>query len=184
MVKYSVYRGDLTKLKVEAIVNAANESGLGCSRRGHCLDAAIHYAAGPKLLEECKLLNGIPTTVAKITLGYNLPCKYILHATGPRISFEGKCDFAALAKTYTNCLQLAKTNNISELAFCCLSTGIFGFPKLESAKVAIDTVISWLNNNEHSFTHIIFDVFTYEDHIIYLKLFEGKNLDVDTLTLL
>lgn len=74
MVTFSIYRGDITKLKVEVIVNAANESGLGCNIPNHCIDSAIHHAAGPELLEECKKLNGIPTGVAKLTKGYKLPC--------------------------------------------------------------------------------------------------------------
>lgn len=134
---------------------------------GHC---GIHLAAGPQLLEECKKLGGIPTTVAKITSGCTLPCKYIIHVTGPQAKND-ICDFDALSKSYINCLNLAQENNIKEIAFYCISTGIFGFPKKESAQVAYKTIKEWLLN-KHSFKQIIFDVFTYEDEMIYQSLIE------------
>jgi O-acetyl-ADP-ribose deacetylase (regulator of RNase III) len=172
MVKFYLYRGDITKLKTECIVNASNESGMGCSIIGHCLDSAIHHAAGYQLYEECKKLGGIPTTVAKITSGFNLPAKYIIHVTGPRASSSSSPDFDALAKSYTNCLEVAKANNIKEIAFCCLSTGIFGFPKKESAKVAYASVRKWLASDSYKFETIIFNVFTKDDYIIYSELLE------------
>lgn len=183
MVKFSVYRGDITKLRVESIVNASNESGLGCNIPNHCIDSAIHLAAGPELLEECKLLNGIPKGIAKITKGYNLPCKYIIHVTGPKISNEGKCDFDMLTKSYIACLEIARTHKIREIAFCCISTGIFGFPKDKSAHIAIKTIKKWLDDEEHSIEKIIFDVFTYEDHSIYQTILSTYKIDFDTLSL-
>ena len=114
---------------------------------------AIHLAAGPELLEECKLLNGITTGVAKITKGYKLQCKYIIHVTGPKITSEGKCDFNMLSVSYIACL---------EIAFCCISTGIFGFPKVGSSQVAIK---NWLDN---------------EDHSIYQTILSGHGIEFDT----
>src|SRR5690242_8499228 len=87
--KIQVYKGDITKLNIECIVNASNSSGLGCHIPNHCIDSAIHLAAGPKLLEECKTLNGIPTGTAKLTKGYNLPAKYVIHCTGPNAENDG-----------------------------------------------------------------------------------------------
>lgn len=180
MVKFSVYRGDITKLKVESIVNASNESGLGCTIPNHCIDSAIHLAAGPELLEECKLLKGIPTGIAKITKGYKLPCKYIIHVTGPKINSEGKCDFNMLSASYIACLEIARTHKIKEIAFCCISTGIFGFPKLESSEIAIKTIVKWLKDRDHSIESIIFDVFTYEDHSIYQTILSSYKIEFDT----
>jgi len=183
MVKFSIYRADITKLKVEAIVNAANESGLGCSIPGHCIDNAIHYAAGSELLEECKTLGGVPTGVAKITKAYNLPSKYIIHVTGPRKTKEGKLDWSKLAESYVSCLKLAKQYKIREIAFCCVSTGLFGFPKRESAELAIQTILEWISKEEHNLDSIIFDVFTYEDHSIYQELLDNHKIEYDSLSI-
>lgn len=139
-------RGDITTLEVECIVNASNESGLGCHIPNHCIDSAIFHAAGPKLLEACMKLNGIPTTIAKITPAFDLPSKYIIHVTGPR-KLDNKCNFDDLEKSYINCLDLARTNNIKEIAFCCISTGIFGFPKQKSAEISLQTVKIWILSN-------------------------------------
>lgn len=193
MVKFSIYRADITKLKIEAIVNAANETGLGCSIRGHCIDSAIHFAAGPQLYEECKKLDGIPTGVAKITKAYNLPCKYIIHVTGPRnaalgtglsLDIESSCDFKMLAQCYISCLEVAKANNIKEIAFSGISTGLFGFPKTNSAIIAVKTIMSWLKESEYKFDHIIFDVFTSEDHFIYQNVLDIEKIEYQSLTII
>lgn len=182
MTTVRLYRGDITKLDVEAIVNATNESGMGCDIPGHCIDSAIHLSAGPNLREECKLLGGIPTGVAKLTQGYNLPAKYIIHVTGPKA--EGKEnqklrhgeDHEMLAQCYVRCLELAVEHNIGDLAFCCLSTGIFGFDKKRAAMTALVTVRNWLNchtlpkgNKERP--RITFVLFTDRDDEIYQELF-------------
>lgn len=160
------YHGDITKLKIQCIVNASNESGLGCNIPNHCIDSAIHYAAGPKLLEECKKLNGIPTGIAKITNGYNLPAQYIIHITGPKNEGEPE-DHGLLSQCYIRCLELAKLNSINQIAFCCLSTGIFGFNKYRAADTAISTIIGWLSVEPSYFDKIVFVTFTKEDYLIY-----------------
>ncbi len=167
MPKFSVINQDITKLNVEAIVNASNVSGLGCTIPNHCIDSAIHLAAGPKFYEECVKLKGIPIGEAKITLAYNLPCKYIIHTTGPQIQKNQTCDYKMLAQCYTNVLNLAKIKKIKQLAFCCISTGIFGFPKNESAKIAIETARNFPYN---CFNEIIFCTYTFEDEMIYNDL--------------
>jgi O-acetyl-ADP-ribose deacetylase (regulator of RNase III) len=172
--KFVIWKGDVTLLPVECIVNAANESGMGCSIPGHCLDSAIHFAAGPELKESCSKLNGIPTGEAKMTPGFKLPCKYIIHVTGPKVTDETpKPNFQKLKESYIACLELANKHKIKEIAFCCLSTGIFGFPKQESADVALNTIQIWLKKHpEHKIEKVIFATYTYEDLDIYTKLFQ------------
>ena len=173
-MKFVIVRTDITQLNVEAIVTASNESCNGCHIPGHCIDSAVHYAAGPKLLEACEKLKGVPTSCAKITPGFNLNCKYILHATGPRAqkTKDGTiiCDFEALANTYIACLDLAAQHNIQQLVFCCISTGVFGFPKEKSAQVATATVRNWMLENAYEFREIVFCVFGYEDEALYRDL--------------
>src|SRR5688572_7270180 len=137
MTTIQIVYGDITKSKADCIVNASNETGLGCFTPGHpCVDNAIHRAAGPELLEECKTLGGIPTGVAKITKAYKLPSKYIIHVTGPKAT-EGKEDHETLFKCYHTCLDLANENKISSIAFCCISSGIYGFNKCRAASTAM-----------------------------------------------
>lgn len=179
MYMISLRYGDITELKIECIVNASNSSGLGCHSPGHpCIDNAIHKKAGKLLLEECKKLHGIPHGSAKITYAYSLPSKYIIHATGPKIGYDKNGtyinanyqDFDLLATTYKNVLEVGKLNNISEIAFCCLSTGVFGFDKKQSSKVAFNTVINWLKKNEHHYKKIVFNTFAEEDYKLYYNL--------------
>ncbi len=176
MVVLSVRYGDITELKIECIVNASNESGLGCHRPNHpCIDNAIHKVAGSQLLEECKKLGGIPHGTAKITHAYSLPSKYIIHATGPKIGFNENGEYIhsnfedhdLLKQTYKNILQLGAYNNIKELAFCCISTGVYGFSKKKASRTAFNTVIEWLKKNKHQYTKIVFNVFTKEDYVLY-----------------
>lgn len=160
-----IVKGDITKLKIDCIVNASNKSGLGCNIPNHCVDSAIHFAAGPLLLEECKKLGGIPTGIAKITNAYNLPCKKIIHVTGPVADeFE---DHELLAQCYKNCMDVANRNKMKEIAFCCISTGLFGFSKKQSCITAHTSVINYLKNNEHNFSKVVFCTFTNEDYEIY-----------------
>ena len=167
---------DICTLDIECIVNASNESGLGCMIPNHpCIDNAIHKNAGPGLLEECKTLGGVPTGVAKITKGHNLPAKYIIHVTGPRIdSMNHKEDHMLLAQCYINCLELAKKYNIRALAFCCISTGIYGYNKKTSSETAYITVMTWLSQNPKSIDRIVFNVFTPEDQKYYTELLESE----------
>ncbi|XP_023073593.1 ADP-ribose glycohydrolase MACROD2 isoform X3 [Piliocolobus tephrosceles] len=164
--KVSLYRGDITLLEVDAIVNAANASLLG----GGGVDGCIHRAAGPCLLAECRNLNGCDTGHAKITCGYDLPAKYVIHTVGPiargHINGSHKED---LANCYKSSLKLVKENNIRSVAFPCISTGIYGFPNEPAAVIALGTIKEWLANNHHQVDRIIFCVFLEVDFKIYKK---------------
>ncbi|XP_050601594.1 ADP-ribose glycohydrolase MACROD2 isoform X3 [Macaca thibetana thibetana] len=164
--KVSLYRGDITLLEVDAIVNAANASLLG----GGGVDGCIHRAAGPCLLAECRNLNGCDTGHAKITCGYDLPAKYVIHTVGPiargHINGSHKED---LANCYKSSLKLVKENNIRSVAFPCISTGIYGFPNEPAAVIALSTIKEWLAKNHHEVDRIIFCVFLEVDFKIYKK---------------
>uniref|UniRef100_A0A671E8P4 Mono-ADP ribosylhydrolase 2 n=1 Tax=Rhinolophus ferrumequinum TaxID=59479 RepID=A0A671E8P4_RHIFE len=164
--KVSLYRGDITLLEVDAIVNAANASLLG----GGGVDGCIHRAAGPCLLAECRNLNGCDTGHAKITCGYDLPAKYVIHTVGPiargHINGSHKED---LANCYKSSLKLVKENNIRSVAFPCISTGIYGFPNEPAAVIALSTIKEWLTKNHHEVDRIIFCVFLEVDFKIYKK---------------
>ncbi|XP_016067487.1 PREDICTED: O-acetyl-ADP-ribose deacetylase MACROD2 [Miniopterus natalensis] len=179
--KVSLYRGDITLLEVDAIVNAANASLLG----GGGVDGCIHRAAGPCLLAECRTLNGCDTGHAKITCGYDLPAKYVIHTVGPiargHINGSQKED---LANCYKSSLKLAKENSIRSVAFPCISTGIYGFPNEPAAVIALSTIKGWLARNHHEVDRIIFCVFLEVDFKIYKKKMSeffpvGDNEDVD-----
>ncbi|KAM9065872.1 ADP-ribose glycohydrolase MACROD2 isoform X1 [Sarcophilus harrisii] len=164
--KVSLYRGDITLLEIDAIVNAANASLLG----GGGVDGCIHRAAGPCLVAECRNLSGCETGQAKITCGYDLPAKYVIHTVGPiargHINDSHKED---LANCYKSSLKLAKENNIRSIAFPCISTGIYGFPNEPAATIALTTIKEWLNRNHHEMDRIIFCVFLEVDFKIFKK---------------
>lgn len=139
-----VLQGDITKLHTDAIVNAANKSLLG----GGGVDGAIHRAAGPELLAECRTLHGCETGEAKLTKGYRLPAKYVIHTAGPVYSGRQK-DAELLADCYRNSLDAAKEHgDIHSIAFPAISCGIYGYPLDEAAHIAVDTVQKWISDNQ------------------------------------
>ncbi len=170
----SIWRGDITTLKCDAITNAGNEYGLGCFNPTHrCIDNTIHSFAGMELREECnKIMQGktLKNGDVFITKAYNLPSKYIIHTVGPQINGKvSKQDELDLSACYYNSLKLAQDNGIKTVAFPCIATGLFGYPKSDASIIAINTVIKYISENKNVFNHIIFNVFTEEDLEIYKK---------------
>lgn len=175
-----IFKGDITTLKVDGIVNACNSALLGCFHPNHkCIDNAIHTYAGVQLRNRCnELMQGKhePTGKARITLAYNLPSKAILHTVGPIITGElTQEDGYALASCYLECLLLASKNGLNSIAFCCISTGEYRFPNEAAAKIAIKVVEEFLNSNENKGIKVIFNVFKEEDNAIYNRLLKGEN---------
>ncbi len=170
-----LWQGDITRLDADAIVNAANSALLGCFRPGHnCIDNVIHSAAGLQLREECAAImraqgHEEPTGQAKLTKGYNLPAKHVLHTVGPII--DGPLtdrDRELLASCYRSCIKLAEENRLKSVAFCCISTGVFRFPKDEAARIAVSTVRETLRTS--SIEKVVFCVHGDENLRIYQKL--------------
>lgn len=170
-----LWQGDITTLRCDAIVNAANSQMLGCFVPCHgCIDNAIHTYAGVQLRLECaRLMTGQeeePTGNAKITKAYNLPCRYILHTVGPIISGAvTQADRELLASCYRTCLELAAETGLGSIAFCCISTGEFHFPNELAAEIAIQTVGEWQRQTPDKIK-VIFNVFKNRDYEIYKRL--------------
>jgi O-acetyl-ADP-ribose deacetylase (regulator of RNase III) len=174
--KLVLWQGDITRLKVDAIVDADNSALLGCFYPCHgCIDNAIHSAAGLQLRDECNAImqkqgHAEPTGRAKLTGAYNLPARYILHTVGPiiqgRVTRQDRRDLAAC---YRSCLDLAAEHQLQSVAFCCISTGEFHFPNQEAAQIAIQTVTDFLEQNI-SIQRVIFNVFKDTDAEIYRAL--------------
>jgi O-acetyl-ADP-ribose deacetylase len=165
--RIELIKGDITTLDVDAIVNAANTSLLG----GGGVDGAIHRAAGPELLRECERLNGCETGKAKITKGYNLKAKYVIHTVGPVWRGGTFDEFSLLASCYKSCLDISNEQKIKTLAFPGISTGIYGFPMNLAAAIAIKETRKFLNY--YSFPEkVIFVAFSDENYEIYRKLLD------------
>ena len=175
-----LWQGDITRLRIDAIVTAANSSLLGCFQPCHtCIDNIIHSLSGVQLRLACHEImqaqgHAEATGTAKITAGYNLPCGYVLHTVGPVVSGRLRArDCELLASCYQSCLELAVKNGVRSLAFCCISTGVFCFPQDRAAEIAVRTVSRFLTNNP-SIRQVVFNVFTDQDLAIYQKLLENE----------
>jgi O-acetyl-ADP-ribose deacetylase (regulator of RNase III) len=173
--RIEVVQGDITKLKVDAIVNAANSSLLG----GGGVDGAIHRGAGPKLLAKCATLGGCKTGNAKITKGYNLPAEYVIHTVGPvwpsdargyggQASARQKKAAELLARCYRRSLELAVENDVKSIAFPCISTGVYRYPKDQACRIALDTVIDFLKRHTE-IERVIFCCFSEADRLLYVR---------------
>ncbi|KAF5373959.1 hypothetical protein D9758_000714 [Tetrapyrgos nigripes] len=167
--RVSLWQGDITKLQVDAIVNAANKRLLG----GGGVDGAIHAAAGRGLLEECRTLNGAEIGESKITKGYNLPAKHVIHTVGPIYSYSSPEDVELKAKQLTSCyrtsLELAVKRNLKQIAFCSISTGIYGYPIEDATDIALDTVRNFCESDT-SLEQVIFVVWSDKDKHVYEAL--------------
>ena len=157
-----VVQGDITKLDCDCIVNAANRSLLG----GGGVDGAIHRAAGPELLAECRTLHGCRTGEAKITKGYRLKAKYIIHTVGPIYSGTAE-DAAQLADCYRNSLDLAKEHDVHSIAFPAISTGVYGYPLEDATEIAVKTVAQWLEAHADYAMQVIFCCFDARTERVY-----------------
>lgn len=176
--RIKIWQGDITRLDVDAIVNAANSAMLGCFVPCHgCIDNAIHSAAGLELREECAEImkrqgHEEPTGRAKITAGYNLPTKHVIHTVGPIIyGVLTREDEQLLASCYRSCLELASREGLESIAFCCISTGEFHFPNRRAAEIAVETVKKFLNENTQ-IKMVVFNVFKDIDAKIYHELLD------------
>ncbi|HPG02366.1 MAG: O-acetyl-ADP-ribose deacetylase [Methylobacteriaceae bacterium] len=165
-VALTALRADITTLAVDAIVNAANESLLG----GGGVDGAIHRAAGPELLAECRALGGCPTGEARITRGYRLPVRHVIHTVGPiwRGGARGEADL--LASCYRCSLELAAAHGVATIAFPCISTGVYGYPADEAARIAVGTVRDIVTQ---SFREVVFCCFSESDRALYAALLDA-----------
>jgi len=161
LAKIEIRQGDITRLAVDAIVNAANTKLLG----GGGVDGAIHRAAGPQLLAECRTIGGCPTGEARITGGYNLPARHVIHTVGP--VYGGKPqDSQLLTNCYSNSLKLAVENNLTTIAFPAISCGVYGYPIEDACKIAVDTSCAFLKHHP-SLQKIIFILFSENDCAVY-----------------
>ncbi len=165
--KIEIRQGDITTLEVDAIVNAANKSLLG----GGGVDGAIHRAAGPELIDECRTLGGCPTGQARITKGYKLPARFVIHTVGPVYSGKPQ-DSQLLTNCYANSLGLAAENNVKSIAFPAISCGVYGYPIDQACKIAVDTTCNFLKSNPEM-EKAIFILFSDADRDVYHSYIES-----------
>lgn len=165
--KIEIIQGDITQLEVEAIVNAANEKLLG----GGGVDGAIHRAAGPELLAACRELDGCPTGEAKITKGYNLPARYVIHTVGPVWQGGGHNEKNLLASCYRNSLQLAVDHKLRSIAFPSISTGVYRFPIDQASRIALRVILDFIASDEAS-PRVVMACFSEQDLDIYRTVYQ------------
>ena len=170
--EFEIFQGDITTLVVDAIVNAANSALSG----GGGVDGAIHRAAGPELLEECRQLGRCPTGEARITKGYRLPAKFVIHAVGP-VWREDNREAALLASCYRYSLNLAVENEVKTIAFPAISTGIYGYPPKPAARIAVTETVDFLQQN-NSLEKVIFVCFDQKTHQIYFDTFQNLGIEL------
>lgn len=171
MQKILIDLGDITKLDCDAIVNAANKTLLG----GGGVDGAIHRAAGRELLAECRTLGGCNTGEAKITKGYKLKAKYVIHTVGPIYSGKSS-DAADLANCYKNSLDLARKHDIHSIAFPAISTGVYHYPLEEATRIALTTIDNWLKANADYDIEVIFSCFDKRTYSVYIDIAKKLNI--------
>lgn len=165
MSKITVLSDGVVFMETDAIVNAANTSLLG----GGGVDGAIHAAAGPELLKECAALGGCATGDAKITKGYNLKAKYVIHAVGPVYSGREK-DAKLLESCYVRCMDLARDNKCRSISFCCISTGVYGYPLQEASEIAVGTVTKWIADHPDYDIDVYFCCYNERAYRIYQEI--------------
>ena len=165
MGKIHIVNGSVVMMDTDAIVNAANTSLLG----GGGVDGAIHRAAGPGLLEECRAIGGCHTGEAVITKGYRLNAKYVIHTVGP--VYYGRPQEARLLEScYRNCMDIAFEHGLKSISFCCISTGVYGYPLQEASEIAFKIVTTWLNNHPQADIQVFFCCYTSEEYQTYKQL--------------
>jgi O-acetyl-ADP-ribose deacetylase (regulator of RNase III) len=167
--KIKLVQSDITKLRVDAIVNAANNTLLG----GGGVDGAIHHAAGPELLEECRKIRGCPTGEARITKGYRLPADYVIHTVGPVWQGGKHGEDELLESCYRNSLKLAEEHGVKTIAFPSISTGAYRFPLECASQIAVDTVREYLKKS-HALERVIFVCYSQADYEVYKKQLGGE----------
>ena len=167
MNRVKLVQGDITRLQVDAVVTAANEELLG----GGGVDGAIHRAAGPQLLQECATIGRCPEGEARITKGYRLPAKHVIHAVGPVYEDGKHGEPQTLASTYRAALALAKKHGLRTIAFPCIATGVYGYPKAEACEIAVSTTTAWLAENALP-EQVVFCCFEKQDAELYARRLE------------
>jgi len=176
--RVALWQGDIATLRVGAIVNAGNDALLGCFQPSHvCVDNVIHSHAGPRLRSACHaIMRGerLPVGDVKVTPGFCLPCDNVLHTVGPQSAYKGHEQPEQLKRCYQNCLSVCADEGIRSVSFCCISTGLFGYPQEPAAKVALNAVTEWLaqKDNQGSIDLVVLNTFTDRDYEIYKQLFE------------